>query len=157
MSKYMINDRTAAIRNIQRLLFMNESGVYDERTAETVREAQRRNGIGVSGLVDRETFYALLAEHDNEKMRKAYTSELDPREFPYDVGSYGVGVGEIVRLVRSALSVYDLPFNLRGSIYSAALGEAVRALRGIYGFDDATDVDEKLYVRIKRELLTING
>ena len=40
------------------------SGEYDEQTALLVRDFQRRNGIAVSGNVDRETWDALAVQHN---------------------------------------------------------------------------------------------
>lgn len=40
------------------------SGVYDEETADLVREFQKRNGIEATGKVGRETWDAMVAQHN---------------------------------------------------------------------------------------------
>lgn len=40
------------------------SGVYDEETASLVREFQKRNGIEATGKVGRETWDAMVAQHN---------------------------------------------------------------------------------------------
>ncbi len=40
------------------------SGVYDEETAALVREFQKRNGIEATGKVGRETWDAMVAQHN---------------------------------------------------------------------------------------------
>lgn len=40
------------------------SGIYDEETASLVREFQKRNGIEATGKVGRETWDAMVAQHN---------------------------------------------------------------------------------------------
>lgn len=42
----------------------NISGIYDNATAEAIADFQRRNRIGASGRVDRETWDALAIQHN---------------------------------------------------------------------------------------------
>lgn len=158
MRLYMPDDRASAVKNIQRLLKINESGIYDARTAQAVRAAQRSFGLDDNGRVDLPTFSAVLEMYRRNERTRSYTSGVDTSAFPYDVGAYGVGVREIIQLLYSALVPYSMTSSaLRGAIYTVGVGDAAKKLREIYGLPIATYVDEDMYVRIRRELLTENG
>lgn len=64
---YQNNDRKAVVRHIQELLRSLQinsditvtvpiDGIYDSKTTEAVGEFQRKNGLPVTGEVDRETY-----------------------------------------------------------------------------------------------------
>lgn len=57
------------LRELERLYFFpsapsEPSGTYDENTAALVGEFQKRNGIPVTGNVDRETWDAMAVQHN---------------------------------------------------------------------------------------------
>ncbi len=57
------------LRELERLYFfptapIEPSGNYDQNTADLVREFQKRNGIPVTGQVDRETWDAMAIQHN---------------------------------------------------------------------------------------------
>lgn len=158
MRLYMSDDRTSAVKNIQRLLQINESGIYDTATARAVRAVQRNFGLDDSGIVDFATFSAILEMDKRNKLKRSYITGIDVSAFPYDVGDYGTDVREIIQLLYSALAPYSVSSGaLRGAIYTVGVGNSAKKLREIYGMPIATSVDEDLYVRIRRELLTEKG
>ena len=57
------------LRELERLYFfptapLEPSGNYDQNTANLVKEFQKRNGIPVTGEVDRETWDAMAIQHN---------------------------------------------------------------------------------------------
>ena len=57
------------LRELERLYFFptapaEPTGIYDENTAEIVRDFQKRNSIPVTGNVDRETWDAMAVQHN---------------------------------------------------------------------------------------------
>ena len=55
------------LSELERLYYfpsVERSGVYDESTAAIIRDFQGRNGIEVTGEVDRETWDALAIQHN---------------------------------------------------------------------------------------------
>ncbi len=49
---------------VYRFPTLSDSGVYDETTAQNIREFQARNNIPISGNVDRETWDALALQYN---------------------------------------------------------------------------------------------
>lgn len=157
MHRYEITDTASAIKNVQRLLGINESGTYGEKTKKATMDVQRRFGIPANGVVDYRTFSKILEQSKYAKSDKmnAWTDGL--ADFPYDVGDFGRDVSRVIWLLDSVSGLYGGIRALRGSVYSVGVGEAVKWLRGIFGMPSRTDVDEELYIRLKREIFTGKG
>ena len=52
---YRFYEKKDKVREIQKYLFLTESGNYDEKTREGVICAQKRNGLGESGEIEYDT------------------------------------------------------------------------------------------------------
>ena len=153
MKSYSVEDRTSAIKNIQRMLGVNQSGIYDMKTARAVSDVQRAYGIEEDGTVDRITFAAILGLNKEREIKRAYGGVLG--ELPYGVGDYGDGVREAIGVLRYALLPYTSDAHvLQGAIYTVGVGAAVEKIREIYGLPISSAVDETLYLRMWREVLT---
>ena len=57
-----IHDNQNAVRRLQERFGHTSNGIWNRPLADAVIEFQRENGLTVTGLVDRETWDALLAE-----------------------------------------------------------------------------------------------
>ena len=154
MEYYLAYDKIAAIKNVQRMLGVRENGVYDSATRDAVLDMQKSEGIAASGIVDQATYYALVRRHAYRELCKKHTVPEGFGAFPYDVGDFGDDVMRIISEVSRLLRAYEQQNDVRGAIYSASVGRSVAILRGIFGFPIATQLDEELYARIKRENLT---
>ena len=56
MNMYRQLDRIEAIKNIQRMLMLNETGVKNEAMIEAIIKIQKENALEETGLVDYQTF-----------------------------------------------------------------------------------------------------
>lgn len=66
---YLVVTVQHLLRELERLYFfpsapLELSGIFDENTAELVRDFQRRNQINPTGSVDRETWDAMAVQHN---------------------------------------------------------------------------------------------
>lgn len=154
---YRINDKAAAIRNIQRFLAkissdraVVPSGVYDEDTRLAVIDFQKRMDIAPSGAVDRGTLDMLYAEY----ISKAKTETLARGvgsfiSFPLREGNMDGAVIHLNKTLSDLLDHYGITHRLRSSsFYSSETAEAVRIMRKIYLLPEDTLVDEELYIRM---------
>ena len=68
---YHIEDRVSAIKSVQKMLLIPPTGIYDSKTRDTVIKIQRMYRLEESGVADYETFEAILAEYNKEKIRES--------------------------------------------------------------------------------------
>ena len=66
---YLVYTVQHILRELERLYYfggisLDTDGIYGEKTAAVVRDFQKRNGIPVTGLVDRETWDAMAIQHN---------------------------------------------------------------------------------------------
>ena len=66
---YLVLTVQHLLRELERLYFfptapLEPTGIYDENTSALVRDFQKRNGIPVTGRVDRETWDAMAVQHN---------------------------------------------------------------------------------------------
>lgn len=152
---YHVGDKSAAVRNVQRMLDVQKSGIYDNVTRKNVASVQKKYGIEESGVVDLDTFDAIRDFYCSRRRELLYRSMDRLEEFPYGVGDYGADVACINRLLDEMLGYYGIKIRgVRGSLYTAATSEAVRTLRKIFGLGGVGELDSSFYERIKRESLT---
>ena len=150
---YLINDKISAVRQIQRYLGINESGIYDNQTRNAVTDYQSKNGINPTGSVDYATFISLRGFHINEQIKKE-ARQLFPFEadFPYKRGDFGEDVGVINNMLSKAIEKYYLSINKpRGDYYSVRTEKAVVELRKIFLIDNGKEVDEIFYEKLHRQ------
>ena len=153
---YSIKNKSSAIKALQRLLFINESGEYDRETKERVSAFQADQELPVTGVVDYSLFVLI---------RDAYFKESEAREqmiydgmlgFPYKYGASGSEVELLNSNLARALPLYGF-YNSRlprGGFYSADTEGAVMMLRRIYRMSEEPTVDKAFYSRMKKDLMT---
>ena len=69
---YEIEDRGAAIAEVQRLLDLNQTRVFDKKTINSVAEHQKSQNLEVTGIVDYATFLSLVASKKSRENNKRH-------------------------------------------------------------------------------------
>ena len=147
---YIINDKTAAIREIQRLLSLSETGVYDRRTINAVMNAQRSFGLEPNGRIDLRSFELLVLNH-RERIKGSATGLPSLNNFPYEPGAGGDEVSIINSLLANAVKKLGFKYiPPRGRYYSIRTASIVKRLREIFLMEEGYHIEEKLYKRIAR-------
>lgn len=149
---YRIDDKDAAIKNVQRLLGVNETGFYDTFTENAVRNIQSEHSYDKSGKVDYKTFELIADEYKERKTSSSEANYLFAPSFPYVL----YDMDENVRLIHSALKsvlkdyVYEeeLP---EGAFLGASTINAANFLRNIFGMALSDEIDEKFLNRLLLE------
>lgn len=147
MSMYFIDDKVAAIKEIQRLLGVSRSGNFDAKTREAVKTHQMLNGIEPTGIVDYNTFISISANHKlrtgKQKIEKCVPLVT---RFPYQIGYSGDDVTMINSLLSNAVEKYELNYiKPRGKYYSVRTAGVVRRLREIFLLEDGYHVDSLFF------------
>lgn len=150
---YMITDKSSGIRAVQRLLGINQNGIYDERTVESVKELQRESGLEVNGVVDYKTFVVLLKRHRENTSKEISGVSDGIGNFPYERGRGGDDVVQLHRYMSFLLSEYNYEYiHPKGRYFNADTEKAVAFLRNVFGLVEGSIIDKVLYARIKREI-----
>ena len=158
---YHVEDTISAIKELQRLLYLNQTGFFDQETKEAVIDIQNSYGLKNTGVADYETFSAILKEF-HRKQNAYYDSDfLFAPQFPYQVGDFD----ENIKLINDALIpilkdyVYEGPIP-RGKYFGNDTLNAIHFLQEIFG-DRKNDkitaefvnrlLDEKRVLKIKMQ------
>ncbi len=161
---YNIKNESVAIRQIQSFLlelhyagadipFVTIDGLYDETTRAGISKFQESVGLPVTGTVDYFTWTRLY-----EAYRKAYDARVSPTvippdtPFPVTIGSSGVGVSNLQRLINALADRYNLPVTTdENGIYSYSTAALVSSLQGIYGETPNGIVTAPLFEKMLRD------
>ena len=147
---YRIEDRSAYIKIIQKLLGQNETGIYTEKLKKAILEFQTVNNISPTGVVDLLTFSALIKKH-KEAITKSNIKDnfLNLEAFPYTYGSIGSDVLYINTLFADLIKKYNLDVNSpRGSFYGADSSNAAAFFRRATLSEPGNSTDELLFYKI---------
>ncbi len=150
---YRIEDKEAAVKQVQRLLDITVTGVFDEETRLAVISFQNRKGLNESGIVDYESFTLMKEEYLKEDMRREARRRLpfSPR-FPYSFGDMGNDVTLINALLNDVMKEYTVEvLSVVGVFYSDRTENAVRELRKIFGLREGGHIDEEFFYRLTEE------
>ena len=149
---YNINDKPAAIKEVQRLLLLNETGIYDNKTEEAVIEKQREAELEITGIVDLATFEAIVKDFKDTALKNRVKEEAPLEgEFPYDIGEFGQDTVILNAMLAGAIDKHALPlWRPKGGYYSKVTAAAVTRLREIFLLESGTHIDEIFYDRLKR-------
>ena len=147
---YHIDDKVCAIKEVQRLLGLNQTGVYDRDTIKGVRAIQEAYALEKNDFVDYKAFVAICREY--RKGLKTHNHYLYAPKYPYRVGNMDTNV----TLIHSALSPVLEDYRYEGQIPSGSfLGEstitAVNYLRNIFGMPCRDEIDELFINRLLLE------
>jgi hypothetical protein len=149
---YNIEDKNEAVRELQRLLGIRQTGIFDTGTKQSVIEHQRENNLEITGIADYVTFTSITESYRKRKLVKRVHEALPftPR-FPYTAGSMGDDVELINSLLRGAMEKYSINSpKPKGRYYSDYTADAVRQLRHIFILDNGTHIDEIFYDKLLR-------
>lgn len=147
---YRIEDKSAAIAEIQRLLSITQTSIYDKNTINSVAEHQQANNIPVTGIVDYETFTSIVNFYNSRLLGKIESSTLIEKAFfPLNKGAYGSEIEYINILLKNILEEYRI--NLKspyGKYYGYDTINAVNAAGAIFNISVIDGVSPELYNRM---------
>lgn len=166
---YALNDKTAAIVEIQRFLYLlsNTSnpeiprvaidGIWGEETEAAVIEFQKISGNEVSGKVDYQTFEAL---YDAYSAAKSELYELDflitTQGLPLSKNMMNDDVLLLHLMILEIQKTYDYLTEVdRTTYFSENTEKAVMELQEIFGMEQSGRVDALMYERLVLELDSI--
>ncbi len=161
---YDINDKAAAVREIQRYLtelhynredipLIRIDGLFGEATRRAVTAFQRGAGIPETGAVDHRTWQALYKEYRRYLDERLARGRIPPDlPLPATLGSGGEGVLNLQRMMNALGERYRLSIrtDLSG-VYSYATEALASALRKIYRMQNGTGVTGELYGKMLRD------
>ena len=147
---YQIDDKVAAIKEVQRLLGLNQTGIYDSPTRKRVRLVQEAYSLKQNDFVDYETFAALRREY--RKSLKKHNHYLYAPQYPYKIGDMDTNISLIHSALSSVLKDYQYEGIIpSGSFLSECTVAAVNYLRYIFGMPSDNQIDELFIDRLLLE------
>ena len=150
---YRIDDTTSAIKEVQRLLGIKESGRYDYSTRDAVSGVQRIYSLPDTGVINYKTFIALVDTYRRRKTSVAEPSFLFNPVFPIIKGDMGINSGRINDALSIILQSYSYEEAFpRGKYIGDDTMNGVKFLQGIFGMDLKDEIDAGFINRISLEL-----
>lgn len=160
---YNANDRSAAISQLQSYLRRIENeknglplvatdGIFDQRTRTAVMDAQRRNGLPMTGTVDLDTWNAIYREylHLEEEILGIFPFLDTPGEYEITEET----VGDLVIILKLMLREVTIDFDFDTidsiGIYDEATANAVRKIQRIHRLPETGRTDVKTWNYIAR-------
>ena len=149
---YHIEDKVAAIKEIQRMLGVNQTGVYDNATKTEVRRIQSEFSIDQTQVVDYETFKAIQKKYYKRRTSVPNSDYLISPTFPYKEND----MDSNVELINKALAPILREYEYEGVIpHGSFLGEstliAANFLREIFGIPKSDKIDSEFVNRLLLE------
>ena len=149
---YRIEDTESAIKDVQRLLSVNQSGIFDDKTRKKVVEIQEKYEIDKSGVVDYETFKKISLEHRIKQSGMRTNDYLFNPNFPFIESNFSDNVEKINGILSLVLSDYAYEGILpKGKYYGKSTVDGVGYMRKIFGMEDSEEVDAVFFNRITSE------
>lgn len=158
---YRIYDTQSAIREVQIYLslvgntdvLVAPNGIYDDNTRLSVSDFQLKEGLAVTGEVDRATFELLYEKYviavEKARLNNAIDSFVS---FPIFPGFASMEMIHINETLGRLMSHYGFNHNLRASsFYSSETEIAVSELRTLYRLMDKNYIDEIFYIRMIKD------
>lgn len=160
---YNANDRSAAVSQLQSYLRRIESeknglpliaidGVFDQRTRTAVMDAQRRNGLPMTGNVDLDTWNAIYREYLRlgEEISGIFPFPIVPEEYEITEETIGDLVIILKLMLRELAIDFDFDTIDSGEIYDEATSNAVRKIQRVHGLPETGRTDAKTWNSIAR-------
>ena len=161
---YRIDDKAAAIREIQKYLFtlhyftdripfVTIDGIYDAATGRAVRAYQALRDLPVTGTVDNVTFDRLYADYQRAALALSENAFIPPSTpLPVGIGSTGVGIRNLQALLNALLERYltTVRTDVSGT-FSYATEKAVNEIRRIYDLPTDGTVTYELFRKMQRD------
>ena len=162
---YNINDKSSAIRNIQKYLAkiyegtlnVNENGLFDEKTIIALNKFQEENGLYVKASVDFSTFSAISDAYNKAIIAREMQKKNPHIKFPITRGMQGLEIYKLNSMLGDILrhySLFDYPPLV--NYYSEETEKAVNEIRKIFNLSKQNGIDEVLYSRLEDEIKSIN-
>ena len=149
---YRIDDRSGAVKELQRLLEINQTGFFDNKTKNTILEIQKKNNLEPTGVADYITFTSIADEFRENKNNKWNSDYLFNPQFPYVKGDMGDNIGRINEALRVILEDYVYEGIIPGgTFFGDNTLSSVKFLRKIFNMESSDEIDEALMTRIMRE------
>lgn len=149
---YYIDDAVSALKEVQRLLNINPTGIYDDNTTRAVIEVQSLYNLEKKRTVDYDTFNAIVKEHQKLRIKSGNQKYLFNPVFPYSVGDMGKNVGMINDLISLILDDYVYEgFIPKGEYLNKNTLTAANFLRKIFKMELSDNIDEAFLNRLLLE------
>ena len=154
---YDINDKKAAVRNVQSMLselgyyrsFI--SGFYDVNTSGAVKRFQKEEGLDENGIVNAETLS--LLHKRNSAIRVGIKNT-----FPITKETNSTTVREINALMREVLEYYFGAYDLDiSTYYSEKTEKAADELYTVFNMSREKGISSALYERLQIEVRSIRN
>ena len=150
---YRIDNKSAAISEVQRLLQINQTGTFDKNTINSVAEHQNKNNIEPTGIVDYVTFLSILSAYKAKKSEEiGHTPLAVKKDFPAYPGSQKPIIEHVNFLLGNIIQEYRLNIKIPyGKYYGYDTTNAIYAVQKIFGLIEKDVIDSTLYNRILQE------
>ena len=153
---YQIKNTSAAIKELQRLLRINQTSNYDLPTKNAVLKIQSKYGLEQTGISNYETFISILNEFHKYQSELWNSEYLFAPVFPYVEGDMGINAERI----NSALAIVSRNFSYEGPLPKGKYinSESITAteyLRRVFNYNDSKEIDEAFMNRLLIELKAI--
>ena len=162
---YFINDKTSAVREVQRMLLIisqeqgelgevTVDGIYQDTTRGAVLEFQKLNGLNPTSEVDLDTFSLLYLKSEDILNRNRINGETrGVDKFPLILGDASDAVMRLnTELLSLTRYLTDMPRADTRSFFGRATADAVKYFQKIIRVADDGIVSQELFDRIKKEL-----
>ena len=150
---YRINDTISAIKEIQRLLGINQTGNYDKATRKAVGNIQQRYSLPVTEVSDYLTFNALVKEYRASRESVWENNFLFSPSFPYVEGNIGDDVGRINDALSKVLFSYGYEGEIpKGKYFGKNTIDGMYFLQQIFGMQKSKEMNAAFMNRILLEL-----
>lgn len=149
---YRIENTEAAIRELQRLLYIAPSGTYDKATKEAVMKMQAKYNLEITGVADYRTFEKIAEEYRVRKGNVWSNDYLFNPSFPFIEENIGDNVEKINYALGLVLKDYTYEGVLpKGKYLGKDTLEGTKYLRKIFGMRESNEIDEAFLNRILAE------
>lgn len=146
---YFIQDKTAYIARLQRMLGLPQSGRIDKRTRTLIDEIKKEYGVS-SSEIDYKTFLAIKKYAYKRKIGSGF-SDIHPFEA-------SVKMKEINLLLCALIRFYSISYRApRGSVYGYDSQRIVKRLRQIYRISVSDSIDGELMYYINKDISSLNA
>ena len=161
---YHINDKSSAIRDIQRFLLaisqyndylphISVDGIYNDELKYAVKEFQSFNRLPITGTVDSETFKLIYEAYTLTLLTEESKKEsLNSESFPLKIGDSGNDVAVLNSLLRELTQRYPDLRSPMGDFFSLDTEYSVIMLQDIFNFEKSGIADEIFIKRLKNEV-----
>lgn len=157
---YNIEDKPGAIKEVQRLLGVSQSGIYDEMTKKSIISFQSKRNIEASGITDYQTFTALVDEHKKTNQERLATLHLFNERFPYKEGDMNNNIAIINDMIAIVLKDYRYDgAPPSGKYFGEDTLRALRYIQGIFGMEETDQISSEFFSRliIERDAIEIKN